>query len=61
LDQQTGTYLTEPKPAAPPPAPMPTPAADAAAEPIAAPSPEHRALADFCLVLLNSPEFLYVD
>jgi mono/diheme cytochrome c family protein len=25
------------------------------------PTPEHRALADFCQVLLNSPEFLYVD
>ena len=24
-------------------------------------TPEHRALADFCQVLLNSPEFLYVD
>ena len=29
--------------------------------PPATPTPEHRALADFCQVLLNSPEFLYVD
>ena len=32
-----------------------------AVPPATSATPEHRALADFCQVLLNSPEFLYVD
>ncbi len=55
LKDQTAAYPSQP------PAPPHILRGDADLPPEPQPPPEHHALADFCLVLLNSPEFLYVD